>query len=48
MVKCPKCGSENVNEDDSDDFIMGIAIGVPVALGLMEHDFQCRNCGHAW
>lgn len=48
MNNCPKCNSSNIEEDDNNDFIMGIAIGIPVALGVVPHEFKCRKCGYEW
>jgi len=48
MCNCPKCGSPNVEEDDSSDFLFGLAVGIPMAFGLFSHDFKCRKCGYEW
>lgn len=48
-MKCPKCKSKNIEEDDSADFILGLTVlNVPASLGLSEHEFRCNKCDYNW
>jgi len=44
MVKCPECGSTDIEEED-DMLINLIRLGAPLILNTY---FVCKHCGCEW